>query len=225
VPVTRSDVVHAAVELIDADGLDALTLRALATRLGISAPTLYWHVRDKRHLLDLVAEHLAEEFLPPGGDVPLPGEAVDAWLGRVARAQRRALLAHRDSARVVAGNRPTLEALPQIERSLAALVAGGLAPGEALRTLTALGSYVVGDVLETQLGADREPPEGMREALLSGAHPTLLAAGRAMGADEDRFEHGLDLLLVGLRARLAAPAPRTPAPAPADAGESVGAAT
>jgi TetR/AcrR family tetracycline transcriptional repressor len=217
--------VRTAVELIDAEGLDALTLRGLATRLGISAPTLYWHVRDKRHLLDLVAEHLAGEFLPPDREVPRPGETVDAWLGRVARAQRRALLAHRDSARVVAGNRPTLEALPQIERSLAALVAAGLAPGEALRTLTALGSFVVGDVLETQLGADREPPEGMRDALLTGAYPVMLRAGREMGGDEDRFEYGLGLLLAGLRERLAVLAGHRSAPAAVDAGESVGAAT
>ena len=53
--VTRDDVIHTAIQLLEEVGLDGLTLRRLATELGISAPTLYWHFRDKRELLDAMA--------------------------------------------------------------------------------------------------------------------------------------------------------------------------
>ncbi|RZS90302.1 TetR family transcriptional regulator [Motilibacter rhizosphaerae] len=201
-PVTQRDVVSAALELIDEQGLDALTLRSLAGRLGVSAPTLYWHVKDKGHLLDLVAEQAGEEVFGQEGSRRQEGEAVDAWLGRVMRLHRRALLAHRDGARVLAGNRPTVASLPRIEQTLASLVEAGLEPGEAVRTITALGAYVIGDALETQLGEGRSPAEDMLLAVRSGAYPHVLASAQEMGDDEERFEHGLQLLLAGLRERL-----------------------
>ncbi|GHE14181.1 TetR/AcrR family transcriptional regulator C-terminal domain-containing protein [Klenkia taihuensis] len=198
-PLTRDDVVRAAVEVIDADGLAGLTLRGLAKRLGVSAPTLYWHVTDKRHLLDLVAEHVLAEL--PARRAPTEGEAVLDWLADGIRVRRAALLAHRDSALVVAGNRPTEDALPEIEQTLATLVGAGLAPGEAVQVLTALGSFLLGDVLETQAAQDR--PATAPGPAPTG-FPTVLAAAEGFGDDEDRFETGLALLLDGLRARLTA---------------------
>ena len=55
VALTQEQVVKRAVDLMAEAGLEALTLRRLATELGVSAPTLYWHVRNKRELLDLMA--------------------------------------------------------------------------------------------------------------------------------------------------------------------------
>src|ERR1700755_2811951 len=86
-PVTRERIVAVALELLDEAGLDGLTLRRLAERLGIRAPTLYWHVRNKRELLDLLAGAILEAALAawrepqpgaPGGEVahgPGPGHA------------------------------------------------------------------------------------------------------------------------------------------------------
>src|SRR6201991_5062729 len=104
--VTRDDVIHTAIQLLQEVGLDGLTLRRLANELGISAPTLYWHVRDKRELLDLMAETMMRDErdkLPPID----PG--LD-WWEQIAEGMRRqylALIAYRDGARVFAGNRPT----------------------------------------------------------------------------------------------------------------------
>jgi len=198
-PLTRDDVVTAAVEVLDERGLAGLTLRGLATRLGVSAPTLYWHVTDKRHLLDLVAEHVLAQL--PARRAPADGEPVLDWLADGIRVRRTALLAHRDSALVVAGNRPTEDALPEIERTLAVLVGAGLAPGEAVQVLTALGSFLLGDVLETQAALDRPAPEHRPPPT---GYPHVLAAAEGFGDDDDRFETGLALMLNGLRARLAA---------------------
>ena len=66
--VTRDDVIQTAIQLLQEVGLDGLTLRRLATELGISAPTLYWHVKDKRELLDLMSGEMVRmgrEKMPP----------------------------------------------------------------------------------------------------------------------------------------------------------------
>lgn len=201
-PTTRDDVVRAALEVLDDEGLPGLTLRAVAARLGVSAPTLYWHVRDKRHLLDLVAEQVLAE-LPDASRAPRPGESVWEWLADSARLRRALLLAHRDSVQVVAGNRPTDEALPTIERTLQVLVGAGLEPGEAVRVLTALGSYILGEALETQAALERAPEERIA-AELGGRYPLLAAAEATLGGEEERFEEGLRLITDGLRARLEA---------------------
>ncbi|MGH7776659.1 MAG: TetR family transcriptional regulator, partial [Candidatus Dormibacterales bacterium] len=66
--LTRGGVVSAALDLLRTDGLDGLTMRALADRLGVKAASLYWHVRDRDELLDLVAAALlAEVGTPPRG--------------------------------------------------------------------------------------------------------------------------------------------------------------
>jgi len=202
VAVTREDIVRAAVAQIDEAGLAGLTLRSVAARVGVSAPTLYWHVRDKRHLLDLVSEHVVGGFLPGELERPAAGEPVARWLGDRARAQRAALLAHRDSALVVAGNRPTPEAYAATEQVLGVLVDAGLGPGAALRVLTALGSFVIGDALETQASAAR-PAESDGPPVAAHDYPISARAVREMGDDDDRFEEGLALFLAGLGARLA----------------------
>ena len=71
--VQLDDRVAVALDLLDEAGLDGLTLRQLAGRLGIRAPTLYWHVRDKRELLDLLAGAVMDEALA-GWREPRPGQ-------------------------------------------------------------------------------------------------------------------------------------------------------
>ena len=111
--LTRDQVVDAGIRLLDAEGLDALTLRRLATELGVSAPTLYWHVRDKRELLDLMTEEMANRHrvreAPPPQNLDFADGVAEAF-----RRQYRAIVAYRDGARVFAGNRPTDSSMPYI---------------------------------------------------------------------------------------------------------------
>lgn len=207
--LTREAVVRAAVELLDEQGLDRVTLRALGDRLGVAAPTLYWHVRNKQHLLDLVAEAIVRAGTTGLRTEPAPGEPWWEWVAERARAVRSAMLLHRDGARVVAGNRPTPDSAAHIDRMLSVLVDAGLSPAAALRFWMALSAYISGDALETQSDSAREPvPEeqvtALREAFTSPDRPTLAAAMQDVGTDEERFEEGLSLMIAGLRARVAA---------------------
>ena len=205
VALTQEKVVRSAVDLLARAGLEALTLRRLATELGVSAPTLYWHVRNKRQLLDLMAEALVEGA--GRTTAPAPGQPWWEWLAERARLQWRALTSHRDAALVVAGNRPTEGALPGIEQVVASLVAVGFPPAEALRTILSIGNYVIGCAVEHQAEATRDPdPERDARLLLqAGDLPNLRAAiagldGPGPSADDAGFEYGLALLISGARA-------------------------
>ena len=94
----REHVVDVAIALLDADGLDALTMRKLATRLGVQAGALYWHFASKQALLDAMADRFLEDFA-----ADLPAGSWDEQLAAAGWRLRQVLLSHRDGARVMAG--------------------------------------------------------------------------------------------------------------------------
>jgi TetR/AcrR family transcriptional regulator, tetracycline repressor protein len=206
-PVTREAIVAAALDLLAEGGLEAVSFRRIATRLGVSAPTLYWHVDSKRQLMDLMAEVLGRRS-GSGDEGPRPGQPWWEWLRTDARQMFAALIATRDAPRVVAGNRPTPDSFAGIERTLGVLVEAGLTPGEAQQTLFAIGAYVIGSATEWQAEAERQStqPVADQDGLLADAladRPVLLAAIAELmdRPDTSAFEYGLDLLVDGLRAR------------------------
>ncbi len=218
--VTREDVITAAVALLDEVGLAGLTLRRLAERLDIKAPTLYWHFRNKRELLDEMATAILGDALA-AHRLPRPGQPWWEWLAERARSQRQALLLHRDSVLVVSGNRPTANLLPDIEAQLAALVDVGFSPREALLAILTLGAFVMGQTLDLQAESEREERAGEEDRsvpsglvvpdpgaivarmVASGSFPVLAAAAAGYRGDPDeRFEYGLAAVVSGLRARL-----------------------
>src|SRR5580693_877084 len=96
--LTKASIVQAALDLLDETGMDGLTVRALASRLGVQAPALYWHVRNKQALLDEMATQIWRRI----GDVMavLPGDL--PWrevLATYAMTVRSELLGHRDGAK------------------------------------------------------------------------------------------------------------------------------
>lgn len=204
--ITQEEVVQTALRLLDDVGLEGLTLRRLAGELGVSAATLYWHVRDKRTLLDLVAAAIMAEPRPPGR--PTHGQPWWEWLTARAWAQYRALVSHRDAAVVVAGNRPTEDSLPMIEQTVGSLVEVGFPPAEALTSILIIGNLVIGSALEHQAEAARGAATEADAALAirmrdANDLPYLLAAFRtgATAGPDSTFKHGLELLMAGLRAR------------------------
>ncbi len=205
--ITQDKVVRTAVRLLDDVGLEGLTLRRLGGELGVSAATLYWHVRDKRALLDLVAEAIVAEHRPAVR--PAHGQPWWEWLSDSAWAQYRALVGHRDAALVVAGNRPTENSLPAIEQVVGSLVEVGFPPREALESILIVGHFVLGSALEYQAEAARSAASTEADAALAGwlrdaqDLPNLVAAART-GPPPDpdsTFRHGLALIVAGLRAR------------------------
>ncbi|MFI6540026.1 TetR family transcriptional regulator [Nonomuraea sp. NPDC050547] len=95
----RADVVTGALALLDTDGLDGLTMRELGARLGVQAGGIYWHFKNKEALLGAMADRI----IGTATETPHTPGPWDAQLAEIAHRLRRAMLAHRDGARVVAG--------------------------------------------------------------------------------------------------------------------------
>jgi TetR/AcrR family tetracycline transcriptional repressor len=214
VPVSRQSVVDAALSLLAEGGLEAVSFRRIAKVLGVSGPTLYWHVENKRQLMDLMAEELVRRSGSAYAG-PDQGQAWWEWLRADAQRMFDALVATRDAPRVLAGNRPSPEAFPDIERVLGVLVEAGMTPGDAQQTLFAIGAYVIGSATEWQAEAERaaaqplpDPDDDevneLRARVLSEQPLLLQAIGDRLGrSHSSSFEVGLDLLIDGLRARYA----------------------
>ena len=214
-PVTCAAIVDAALALLADGGLEAVSFRRIAKAIGVAGPTLYWHVENKRRLMDLMAEELLRRT-GRGYAGPEPGQPWWEWLRTDAQRMFDALIATRDAPRVLAGNRPSPDAFPQIERVLRVLVDAGMTPGEAQQTLFAIGAYVIGSATEWQAEAERatgqplpdasdEELNALRAEVLAD-QPLLLAAigERLDGQDTAAFDFGLGLLVDGLRARFGA---------------------
>lgn len=168
--LTRSAVVDTAWELLCSYGLGDLTMRRLARELGVQPGALYWHVASKQALLLALGERMLAPVAGP-----------DSPAGLV-RALRRAVLAVRDGADVVAvAHALAPETLPPTAELAARLRTDGLADDDARHGALALIRFALGSVAAQQTRTS-----------VRGSTPEQDAA------DEQDFEAGLALLLRGL---------------------------
>src|SRR6202041_1982392 len=101
--IDRQDIVNAALLVLDEVGMDKLTTRTLAARLGVAQPALYWHFKNKDELLDALSVEILRRY--HAHRLPKPRQRWDAFALANARSFRKALLAVRDGARIIAGTR------------------------------------------------------------------------------------------------------------------------
>lgn len=182
----------AALETMAEVGLDRLTMRAVAGRLGVHVGGLYYYLPDKTTLLRSMADQICLQIMDavsPTGDWRL--DALD-----LCHATRRTLLERRDATRVFAQSPAVASAgaLSLIERLLE-LLASGIKPDRVAAAADTLLSYVTGFTLQEQLGIDIQPLD-----------PRLIANGPALfprvfatfGCDpESTFANALQAILAG----------------------------
>ncbi|MFF0142270.1 TetR/AcrR family transcriptional regulator C-terminal domain-containing protein [Streptomyces sp. NPDC005227] len=180
--VHRENVVGAALDLLDEVGLDGVSTRQLAKRLGVEQPSLYYHFRNKKELLSAMAEAAME----PHSTAPLPqaGEDWRRWFLENTRSFRRTLLMHRDGARLHAGSSPGVISLDRVAHKMGFLLAAGLPEREAQMAMLAASRYTVGSVLEEQAAPG---------IAVDADHPVVPVID-----DERAFEAGLTLIVDGL---------------------------
>ena len=207
-PLTRARILEAATRVMDADGLEAVTMRRLGRELGVEAMSLYNHVPSKEALLSGILETVMGQFELPRHD----GD----WLERLrglALAYRRLLLAHPNVLSLFAEHRHLdPDCLRPIELTLEALRSGGLSVEETTTAYHMLVGYVQGHaMLETAgLMAGDPGPEHAAEhdAFLRMLPPDRFPRMAEMLPylkqcdHEAEFEYGLDVLLAGLDAKL-----------------------
>jgi AcrR family transcriptional regulator len=211
--LAKTEIVRAALETLDAEGLDGLTLRKVAARLDVQAPALYWHVRSKQDLLDEMGTEVWRRISLRLAERPVE-EPWRAALAAHARITREELLRHRDGTKMATGTTLTdVEILRRAEPRLAAMTAQGFSVRGATRANVLLQNFVVGFCIEEQsvrqaqaAGDARYSLESRDKRVDSAAYPLIAAAGREIfGDDERRFGELVELILVACEGLLARP--------------------
>jgi len=214
--LSREQIVRAAIELADADGLEALTMRGLATKLGVGAMSLYWHVPNKEDLLDLMLDAAFGEVAPPerlSGDWRADLRLFAHLMLGVLR--RHTWLPSLLSSRMLPGP----NTLRYVELFLADLDDLGLDASTIADILSTVDAYVDGFAQRGAAAAETRRQAGMTEEewqdaltayferiLANGQYPMLarvIAENRDVSASAN-FESGLECVLDGIAARIAA---------------------
>jgi len=189
--IDREDVLETALGLLDGEGVEALTMRRLASELGVSAMTPYRYVGSKDELLVVLVDRLAARLVYP----PRPGDPKDAML-MLWSTIYDSLAEHSWVPEVLARRRlmaPSV--LGAIEEIHAALRKAGLSVQEAVRAYRLMWNFTLGSLL-VRAGASSEQTSQQRElrgAPDPGRYPMLAAAAAAWRAAHGRDTYREDL--------------------------------
>ncbi len=201
-PLSRDRVVAMAITLLDEGGLEGLTMRRLADRLGSGVMSLYWHVDNKEDVLDLALDRVLEFTGPEAG----PG--AQAWRDEVLQMLedwRASMLCHPWSAALLPRRALGPAILGRLERLGQTLSGAGVADADLNVAIWALWNYVMGATISRanfELTAEDMAAAQTRLAERGAAFPTIERSRLLM--DEDwagAFRKGLAVLLDGLAPR------------------------
>lgn len=217
--LSRNKVLDAAVALADRDGIEAVTMRNLASELGVEAMSLYYHVANKDQLLDGMVELVMEEIIRAVEPAPIdsPGRWKATLRERILTS-RRVMLDH-PWAPTLFETRATMtpSVLTYFDAILGLLLQGGFSYDLAHHSMHALGSRALGFTQELFQPETDEAEEASAEILeaMAAQFPNLTGMIAAVAHDEpgatlgwcddqSEFEFGLDLILDGLERMVAA---------------------
>jgi AcrR family transcriptional regulator len=211
-PLNREVIVDAALELLDREGLDAVSMRRVAQALDTGAASLYQHVGGKEELVALVFDRVT-------GEIPLPPEPDPArWQEQLREAMTdvwRGMIAHRGIAAVAIGSVPSgPNALAYTEALTGILLAGGLTKQQCAWAVDNLYKYVTADAYEQSLlpaDAKEEEHYGQIERYFRSLppdrfpHMTSMLDEMFTGDGDQRFAFGLEMMIAGLGAMVSRP--------------------
>lgn len=214
--LSREAIVEAAVRIIDAEGLDAVSMRRVAQEFGTGAASLYAYVANKDELLDLLVDWVM-------------GEVVDRWrnpeptaanwrdlLKDCVRLTHDVLVEHRDLAKAFIGRIPFgPNGLRAVEIQLAIVRAGAVPDRIAAYIGDLLGTYLVSEAIEEDMWRSRFPDADGEDikaamgeisdylrALPADRFPNVVELAGTMMSQEsdgfDRFELGLEIISRGI---------------------------
>ncbi|MCN9240389.1 TetR/AcrR family transcriptional regulator [Streptomyces sp. RY43-2] len=197
---SRSEITAAAVELADREGLEAVSMRRLASILGTGAASLYRYVATRDDLLDLMTDSTASDY-----DLPDPSGDWQADLLAIARQARQIMRRHPWLPTMVI-NRPTLgpHGIDLLEHVLDVLADHPAGPGrklEAFALLSGLSAlFVQNEMAAADTSATRRSTAYLRHVAAGGSHPriTALLATSPPEDPHDRFDAVLIRALTGV---------------------------
>ncbi|WP_274536962.1 TetR/AcrR family transcriptional regulator [Kitasatospora sp. CB01950] len=201
---SRAEITAAAVELADREGLDAVSMRRVATALGTGAASLYRYVATRDELLDLMTDSVAAEY-----DLPAPGGDWQADLLAVARQARQIMRRHPWLPALVIG-RPVLgpHGADLLEHVLAVLADHPAEPARKVEAFALLGGLAALFAQNEAAAAATDVAHRtayLRHLAADGGHPRIAAlfaggggGGGVGGAPRDLFEDALVRALAGV---------------------------
>jgi AcrR family transcriptional regulator len=219
-PLARSQIVQAALRIVRAEGIDAVSMRRIAAEFETGPSSLYAHVANKDELLQLMFDEMC-------GTITVPEPDPARWQEQIkdlARAGHQAMLDHNDLARAALATVPTgPNAMRVSDAMLGLMLTGGVPPRIAAWALDRIFLYITADAYENSIwrshvfaaGTDKETFLDQLSADLVAYYAELPAetypnlrkhAAEMVGNTNgtERFEFGLDLLVGGLARSVAA---------------------
>jgi len=209
--LSRPRLIDEALELLQESGLAGLSTRRLAERLKVQSPALYWHVRGKDELLQLVADAICAQMVLPA-KARSPRERLEA----IAHEYRRVLTAYRDAPRLFAEQPPVgPNRIKLYDAAVGALLDEGFPAADAIAMATFYRHYLLGMIIEEvrdQQPGHIEAPfsafalgvELTRLGKAASEFPNLAGAADLLThmSPKKLFAMGLKVLLDGLQAHL-----------------------
>ena len=203
-PLSTQRVLEAAIELVDREGLGALTMRRLGSALGVEAMSLYKHVASKEAMLDGMVDRIIGTI-----EVPVEGAPWRAAMTLRANSAREVLGRHAWVIGLLEAGTPSgPSALRYLNAIIGSLLAAGFSMADAGRAFMVLDSYVYGHVVQESsfpFATPEEITETVESALAQealSAFPNLVAMyEHALTFEHSldaQFEFGLELVLDGL---------------------------
>src|SRR4051812_30484622 len=209
VGLSEHRIAEAALRLVDAEGIDGLSMRKLAQDLGVAPVSLYTHLADREAVLEATVQLMLAE-------IEVPDEGLD-WrdtIRQIMRSVRAVGLRHPNAAPLINRFPPrTPDALAFVEAAFRAFRRAGFDDGSTARCYRALAVYSMGS-LDVELGdyfavhpAARPDAGSLGTPTLDRHLPHVAQIGPALAGQDDaaEFEYGLELLLTGLAAAVGAP--------------------
>ncbi|WP_258369707.1 TetR/AcrR family transcriptional regulator C-terminal domain-containing protein [Georgenia satyanarayanai] len=210
--MSRERVLATALEIVDADGVEALTMRGLARELGCTAMALYRYAESRDALLDDLVESVMDELV----SAPVADEWT-AELRRMAHGFRALAVAHPRMVPLLVtrplatplGLRP-LGTLRPLETLLGLLIDDGFSPDDALHVYRAFVGLLNGHVLTElqEVIADPEESDALLRLGLNRLPPREFPHVRALASELTTYDgateldKGLDMLIAGLQRQL-----------------------
>jgi AcrR family transcriptional regulator len=208
-PITRQAIIDAALAVLDREGMDGLSMRRVGEELGTGAASLYWHVRNKEELLQLLFERVTDEIELPDPDPATWQEQLRELAWQLLAVMRR----HRDVGQISLGRIPSGSTMARMTEWMFELLQPVGIPDRVIAYLgDVVGLYIGAFAFEESLGLASPTGEelspnqivemlrGYVASLPDERFPRTKANADLLfsGAPDERFGFAIDLLLRGL---------------------------
>lgn len=209
--INKETITEAALELLHEKGLSHVSMRNLAAKLNVKAPALYWYIKNKQELLQLLAEYISTQIIFPDQNDDWEEEIILLSLEN-----RRVMLSIPDGAEIMMDTLPiSTKRLFLINKTLEIFHRANFPENKILLTATLINNYVTSYVLDEhkqqkmldEVGTE-EVFKLFTEAITSISkdsipyvyHHMLSLEGKIN--DEDNFFAGLQLIIKGIKTEL-----------------------